>query len=73
MSEFEFAARREQSSEFSCESWRDRGGEESTPSRIFFERETMIHILIALLLIAGQHKAPKPVHHPCQTCVWVMQ
>jgi len=37
MPEFEFAARREQSSEFSCESWRDRGGEESTPSRLFLK------------------------------------
>ena len=33
----------------------------------------MIHILIALLLFAGQHKLPKPVHRPCQACVWVMQ
>lgn len=39
----------------------------------FFGKGIMIHILIALLLFAGQHKLPKPVQRPCQTCVWVMQ
>jgi hypothetical protein len=34
----------------------------------------MIHILIAILILTGQHRLPKPpVHHECKTCTWVMQ
>ena len=34
----------------------------------------MIHILIAILILTGQHRLPKPpVHHDCKTCTWVMQ